>query len=135
MSDNNRPANDGDRAARGGRAGESQGTPGDDAARARRAAGRRRRADRGHSAADQQQAAAEQPDRLWAFGSWEADSNLGEQAPNDPYVGLINLGFIRAALRAQVRLWLGLGVVGFVLGFGVLTALPPAQKAATTVLL
>jgi capsular polysaccharide biosynthesis protein len=131
VSDKNRSANDGNLAARGGRAGKSEGAPDDgliehsellddDTAVIALAIGSKQ---------------PEQPDRLWAFGSWQADSSLGEQAPNDPYVGLINLGFIRAALRRRARLWLGLGVVGFLIGFGVLTALPPAQKAATTVLL
>jgi capsular polysaccharide biosynthesis protein len=128
---NNRPANESERAVRTGRPGDSNGGP-DDAVIERR---EQLDDDTAVIALPIGSRQPEQPERVWAFGSWEADSNLGDQAPNDPYVGLINLGFIRAALRRQMRLWLGLGIVGFLLGFGVLTALPPAQKAATTVLL
>jgi len=142
VSDKNRTASDGDRAGSGGRADESR-IASDDARALEHSASDREPIEHGELLDDDDAQTAvfslavgsKQPERVWAFGSWEADSNLGDQAPNDPYVGLVNLGFIRAALRRRVRLWVGLAVVGLLVGLGVLTSLPPAQKAATTVLL
>lgn len=81
-------------------------------------------------------AESDQPDRLREFGTWEADSaGYGGPVASDPYVGLINLGFIRAALRRKLKLWGGLAMIGLIAGLGFLAVLPPAQQASTTMLL
>ncbi len=77
-------------------------------------------------------------ERDWAFGGLEAESvTLGpdQGAASDPFVSFINLGFIAAALRRGVAVWLTLAIVGLVAGLSALVALPPAQKASTSLLL
>lgn len=76
-----------------------------------------------------------QPDRAWTFGAWETETAQEDRATRDPYVGLVNLGFIRGALRRRWRLWVSLALIGFVAGFGFLAAKPPAQQASATLLL
>jgi capsular polysaccharide biosynthesis protein len=78
----------------------------------------------------------EPPERAWAFGAWEADpAAAGEHVASDPYVGLINLGFISAALMRKVAVWGSFALIGLIGGLGFLTVLPPAQQASTTLLL
>jgi capsular polysaccharide biosynthesis protein len=77
-------------------------------------------------------------ERDWAFGGLEAESvSLGpdQGAVSDPFVSFINLGFIGAALRRGVAVWLTLALVGLAGGLGALVALPPAQKAMTELFL
>ncbi|HEY1345426.1 MAG TPA: hypothetical protein VGF54_10605 [Streptosporangiaceae bacterium] len=48
---------------------------------------------------------------------------------------LVSLGFIRAAIRRNVRLWGALAVAGFLIGAGFFVALPPVYQASTQLLL
>jgi len=72
------------------------------------------------------------PERFWE-GSTEPvdDDRLG----GDPTAGMATLGFVFAALRRRLPLWLGLAVVGFVLGTGAYVAEPPSFTAGSTILL
>jgi capsular polysaccharide biosynthesis protein len=48
---------------------------------------------------------------------------------------LVSLGFIRAAIRRNVRFWGALAVAGFLIGAGSYLALPPVYQATTQLLL
>jgi capsular polysaccharide biosynthesis protein len=48
---------------------------------------------------------------------------------------LVNLGFIRAAIRRSRRLWVGLALLGFLLGTALWVTRPPTSAASTTLLL
>ena len=74
----------------------------------------------------------DQPGHLWDFGEPITDE---DRSASDLATGLTSLGFIRAALRRGAWLWCATAVVGMVVGFGALTALPPAYQASTSVLL
>lgn len=134
MSDEGQISGNGDRAvSRGQLAEELESTGGSGQ---RQGDDLREQAEDDQTAIISRSAESSQPERLWAFGAWEADSAaFGEQAASDPYVGLINLGFIRAALRRKMAVWVSVAVIGLIGGFGFLVALPPAQQASTTLLL
>ena len=53
----------------------------------------------------------------------------------DLAAGLVSLGFIGEALRRSRRLWVGLALVGLLLGVAVSAARPAAPQATTTLLL
>jgi capsular polysaccharide biosynthesis protein len=75
---------------------------------------------------------ADLPERLWLYDDFTPD----EDPPATDYAsGLASLGFIGAALRRRLRLWCGIGVVGFALGLAYFVVSPPAYQASTTVLL
>jgi capsular polysaccharide biosynthesis protein len=74
------------------------------------------------------------PERFWAEGgSTEPvdDDRLG----GDPAAGMATMGFIFAALRRRLSLWVSLAIVGFIIGSGVFVAQPPSYPAGTTILL
>lgn len=71
-------------------------------------------------------------ERLWAY---EDFSDSQEHPTFDVTGAFASLSFLRAALRRRRRLWLGLGLLGFVIGCGVYKAYPPAYSASTTLLL
>jgi capsular polysaccharide biosynthesis protein len=71
-------------------------------------------------------------ERLWAYEDFSATQ---EHPGFDVTGAFASLGFLRAALRRRRRLWLALGVLGFVIGLGVYKAYPPAYSASTTLLL
>jgi capsular polysaccharide biosynthesis protein len=79
-----------------------------------------------------------QPDRDWAFGSLDAESaGFGPEpgSTSEAFVSFISLGFIGAALRRGMKVWVTLALVGLVGGLGALVLVPPAQQASTTLLL
>jgi capsular polysaccharide biosynthesis protein len=74
------------------------------------------------------------PERLWAGeGAGSVDSEEG--ASGDPTIGVATVGFLLGALGRRRKLWLTLGIVGFVLGTGMYLHLAPSYPASTTVLL
>ena len=68
---------------------------------------------------------------LWTFDEFTNE----DRSAADLATGLTSVGFIRAALRRGALLWCITGVVGMLVGFFVLTALPPAHQASASVLL
>jgi capsular polysaccharide biosynthesis protein len=67
---------------------------------------------------------------------WTADDYTGvEDQAADFNASLVSLGFIRAAIRRNVRFWGAVAVVGFLLGAGSYLALPPVYQASTQLLL
>ncbi len=75
---------------------------------------------------------ADLPERLWLYDDFTPD----EDPPVTDYAsGLASLGFIGASLRRRVRLWCGIGLVGFVLGLAYFVVSPPAYQASTKILL
>jgi hypothetical protein len=68
------------------------------------------------------------------LGSFD-DFTFGEEQPADVATGLVSLGFIGAAIKRNMRLWLILAVVGLIGGLGYYYKAPPAAKASTSVLL
>lgn len=73
------------------------------------------------------------PERLWAGESAGAAEEEG--TPGDPTVGVATMGFLMAALGRRRRLWLTLGLVGFVLGTGAYLHLAPSYPASDSILL
>jgi capsular polysaccharide biosynthesis protein len=69
---------------------------------------------------------------IWSFSELAAED---DRAISDLATGLTSLGFIRAALRRQVRVWCGAALVGLVIGLGVFQMFPPAFQASAAVLL
>ena len=68
----------------------------------------------------------------WAF---EASDEVGDEAPATLSVGLVNLAFIRAALRRGARIWCATALIGLLLGVGIYVKKPPAAQATATVLM
>ncbi len=75
--------------------------------------------------------AAGQADTPWAI---DADLGDPEPAPAGLGVGLVNLGFIKSALRRGAAFWCTAAALGLVAGAGWYTARPPAPQATATVL-
>jgi capsular polysaccharide biosynthesis protein len=72
------------------------------------------------------------PERLWLYDDFTPD----EDPPVTDYSsGLASLGFIGAALRRRIRLWVTVAVAGFVLGLAYFVVSPPAYQASTSLLL
>ena len=69
--------------------------------------------------------------RLATFDGDAAFDNRDSSAGSAP--GLVSVGFLRSALRRQVRLWGGLALVGLIIGCGYAISNPPKYTAATTV--
>ena len=57
------------------------------------------------------------------------------ERPSSYAVGLPSLRFIGAALRRNVWVWCGIAAAGLLIGLGLSVIFPPAQQAATTVLI
>src|SRR5207248_2031326 len=59
-----------------------------------------------------------------------------EDRPVDEVTGgLVNLGFIRAALRRHVRFWLVAGLIGLIVGCGLYVKFPPSYQASTSLII
>ena len=71
------------------------------------------------------------PERLWAY----EDFTAVEDRPADSAVGLVSLGFIRAAIRRSAWFWCTMTVVGLLAGFGLYAKAPPAYQASTSLIL
>jgi capsular polysaccharide biosynthesis protein len=67
--------------------------------------------------------------------TWFDDDSGAADRSADIGTDLVNLGFIRAALRRSKRLWAGLAVVGLLLGVALWATRPATSEASTTLLL
>ena len=74
----------------------------------------------------------EMPPNPWAPGGLTADEDL---SGGDATGGLVNLAFIRGALRRAFWLWCITALLGLVIGTGLYVRYPPAYHAETSVLL
>ena len=74
----------------------------------------------------------ELPAHPWAPGGLTADEDLGG---GDAAGGLVNLAFIRDALRRATWLWCITALLGLVIGTGLYVRYPPADHAETSVVL
>jgi capsular polysaccharide biosynthesis protein len=71
------------------------------------------------------------PERLWT----DEDSAVADSRPAiDPMVGFVSLGYIRAALRRGMRVWLAAALIGLLVGVALYVKFPPAYQASTSVL-
>ncbi|HEX3959301.1 MAG TPA: hypothetical protein VHZ03_22165 [Trebonia sp.] len=70
--------------------------------------------------------------RLWAEGDFTADDG-GSSV--DPRSRLVSLGYLKTALKRQLKLLLILGLVGLVAGAAFYVIKPPSLQADTTILL
>jgi capsular polysaccharide biosynthesis protein len=72
---------------------------------------------------------------LWAYDDTpEPKENLAEERPVDEVTGgFVNLGFIRAAIRRNLRFCLAAGLIGLIVGCGLYVKFPPAVQASTSV--
>ncbi len=73
------------------------------------------------------------PERLWAgegAGSVEDEGGSG-----DPTIGVATLGFLLGALGRRKKVWVTLGLVGFLLGTAMYEHLAPSYPASASVLL
>ena len=67
---------------------------------------------------------------------WAQDDYTGvEDQAADFNASLVSMGFIKAAIRRNVRFWGALAIAGFLIGAGVYLALPPVYQASTQLLL
>lgn len=72
------------------------------------------------------------PAHLWGPGGLTADE---DPSGGDVTGGLVNLAFIREALRRAAWLWCLTAVLGLVIGVGLYLRYPPAYHAQTSILL
>jgi capsular polysaccharide biosynthesis protein len=74
-------------------------------------------------------------EQLWAYDDTpEPKENLAEERPVDEVTGrFVNLGFIRAAIRRNLRFCLAAGLIGLIVGCGLYVKFPPAVQASTSV--
>ena len=74
-------------------------------------------------------------EQLWAYDDTpEPRENLAEERPVDEVTGgFVNLGFIRAAIRRNLRFCLAAGLIGLIVGCGLYLKFPPATQASTSV--
>lgn len=72
------------------------------------------------------------PEQLPAYDDF---TDAEERPATDFAPGLVNLGFITAALRRGAWLWCTTAVAGLLIGLGVYLAVPPSYQASTSVLL
>ena len=72
------------------------------------------------------------PAHLWGPGGLTADE---DPSGGDVTGGLVNLAFIREALRRAAWLWCITALLGLVIGVGLYVTYPPAYHAQTSVLL
>jgi capsular polysaccharide biosynthesis protein len=78
------------------------------------------------------------PERPWYDDDGVADRSTDDGVADrsaDIGTDLVNLGFIRAALRRSKRLWAGLAVLGLLLGIAMWATRPHTSEASTTLLL
>jgi len=74
-------------------------------------------------------------EQLWAYDDTpEPKENPAEERPVDEVTGgFVNLGFIRAAIRRNLRFCLAAGLIGLIVGCGLYVKFPPAVQASTSV--
>ena len=74
-------------------------------------------------------------EQLWAYDDTpEPEENLAKERPVDEVTGgFVNLGFIRAAIRRNLRFCIAAGLIGLVVGCGFYLKFPPAVQASTSV--
>jgi capsular polysaccharide biosynthesis protein len=74
-------------------------------------------------------------EQLWAYDDTpEPEENLAKERPVDEVTGgFVNLGFIRAAIRRNLRFCIAAGLIGLVVGCGLYLKFPPAVQASTSV--
>ena len=74
-------------------------------------------------------------EQLWAYDDTpEPQENPAEERPVDEVTGgFVNLGFIRAAIRRNLRFCLAAGLIGLIVGCGLYVKFPPAVQASTSV--
>jgi capsular polysaccharide biosynthesis protein len=82
------------------------------------------------------------PQQIWAYEDISipderpSREHPTEDGPADEVTGkLVNLGFIRAALRRHVRFWLAAGLIGLIAGCGLYVKFPPAYQASTSLII
>jgi len=75
------------------------------------------------------------PEQLWAYDNTpEPKENLAEERPVDEVTGgFVSLGFIRAAIRRNVRFCLAAGLIGLIVGCGLYVKFPPSVQASTSI--
>jgi capsular polysaccharide biosynthesis protein len=76
-------------------------------------------------------------DRSWLTDDRTFDNFAApdERFGGEVYPGLVSLGFIQAAIRRNVRIWLTLGIVGLLAGIGLFVLRPAGYQAETKLLL
>jgi len=84
----------------------------------------------------------ELPQEIWAYDDISvpeerpAREHPVEDRPVDEVTGgLVNLGFIRAALRRHVRFCLAAGLIGLIAGCGLYVKFPPSYQASTSLII
>ena len=84
----------------------------------------------------------ELPQQIWAYddisvsGDRLAREHPVEDRPVDEVTGtLVNLGFLRSALRRHVRFWLAAGLIGLIAGCGLYLKFPPSYQASTSLII
>ena len=79
------------------------------------------------------------PERIKELDSWSvrSDSYAAPSAlVNDDLVtGLADIGFVKAALRRSLALWISLALAGLLIGAAIFVEFPPAYKGQTSLLL
>lgn len=70
-----------------------------------------------------------------SFGWFGADDDGSTESSVDFGADLVNLGFIGAALRRSKPFWMGLAVLGLLIGLASWAMRPPTSSATTTLLL
>jgi len=82
------------------------------------------------------------PQQIWAYEDISvpderpAQEHAAEDGPADEVTGrMVNLGFIRAALRRNRRTWLAAGLIGLIVGCGLYVKFPPAYQASTSLII
>jgi capsular polysaccharide biosynthesis protein len=67
--------------------------------------------------------------------SWNIDAEDREEITGAPRPLLGTWHYLRDSLRRERRMWVGLGLLGALLGLAVMMALPPSSKATVTLLM
>jgi capsular polysaccharide biosynthesis protein len=82
------------------------------------------------------------PQQIWAYEDISVPDERppqdthAEDGPADEVTGkLVNLGFIRAALRRDRRVWIAAGLIGLIVGCGLYVKFPPAYQASTSLII
>jgi capsular polysaccharide biosynthesis protein len=73
------------------------------------------------------------PDRLWNYEDFPLGADRSADDPSS--TGLVDLSFIRAALRRSRRVWWSATAVGFILGAGLFAHTKPAYQATASLLI
>ena len=65
--------------------------------------------------------------------NWRADEAAVDPSPASGVPGLVSLAFLTSALRRRYKLWLTLGLIGFIIGAAIYVLKPPPFKADSTI--